>query len=324
MAEKVGQAAPTVRLSIDDLPPRERVNVIRDYVGREVIRVDIEPTDPDAPLHYSAQARSVPGAVWGTSRISQVTVERTNSLLSDGCDDIMVAVASSGVTVRSPSGPDLEVAPGAAMVFSQARAQRVVYHNATRAWVLRLPRQALAGMVPSLEEAPTFIIPNETPALSLLLGYAGLLDNDALATPAIQEMTGRHLQEMSALLLGASPEFQDHVKFGTIAAARLGTIKAFVTANLENPTLNLAITAARHGVTPRYVQMLFERDGTSFTEFLRTSRTAQAMRLLRDPRTINRTILSIALECGFSEASALNRAFRQHYEMTPTDARIHR
>jgi AraC-like DNA-binding protein len=129
---------------------------------------------------------------------------------------------------------------------------------------------------------------------------------------------------MTALLLGASPEFQDHLKFGTIAAARLRTIKAFVTANLGNPTLSLAVTAAKLGVTPRYVQMLFERDGTSFTEFLRTSRTAQAMRLLRDPRTINRSILSIALECGFSQASALNRAFRQHYEMTPTDARIHR
>ena len=43
--------------------------------------------------------------------------------------------------------------------------------------------------------------------------------------------------------------------------------------------------------------------------------------MLAQPHNAGRSISAIAHACGFSEASALNRAFRQHYGMTPGQAR---
>ncbi len=322
MAGETGQAAPTFRISTDDLPQRDRLVAMREYVGRSVLRLEIEPGCLDRPLHYSAVARSVPGAIWGTARTSPVASGRTRSLLADGCDDIMLGVTSSGMTIEEAGKPDLDVPPGTALVTSQAKIHRVVYHSETSAWVLCLPRSTIAGMVPGIGEAPTFTISPHTPALSLLMGYAKLLENDPLVGAALQQTASRHLQDMAALVLGASPDFQQFVNSGTVRTARMRSIKAFIQANLGNTALSLVSVAAKSGVTPRYIQMLFEQEGTSFTEFLRRSRTGEALRLLRDPRTIDRTILSIALECGFSEASALNRAFREEYRMTPGDARV--
>jgi hypothetical protein len=45
-----------------------------------------------------------------------------------------------------------------------------------------------------------------------------------------------------------------------VRAARLKAVKEDFAAN---PSLSLAALAARQGVTARYVQMLFEADGTS-------------------------------------------------------------
>jgi AraC-like DNA-binding protein len=48
-----------------------------------------------------------------------------------------------------------------------------------------------------------------------------------------------------------------------------------------NPSLGLAAIAARQHVTPRYVQMLFEEDGETFTDFAMEQRLASAYRMLR-------------------------------------------
>jgi hypothetical protein len=50
------------------------------------------------------------------------------------------------------------------------------------------------------------------------------------------------------------------------AAARLREIKSDIATNLSRDDLSVVGIALRQGVTPRYVQLLFENEGTTFTE----------------------------------------------------------
>ena len=107
----------------------------------------------------------------------------------------------------------------------------------------------------------------------------------------------------------------------SVRAARLRAMKADIAANLDRDDLTVNTLATRHGVTPRYVQLLFDREGTTFTDFLREQRLSLAHRRLTDARFADRSITSIAFDVGFGDLSYFNRLFRRRFRCSPTDVR---
>src|SRR5262245_2140885 len=107
----------------------------------------------------------------------------------------------------------------------------------------------------------------------------------------------------------------------TSTAARLRAIKTDIVESLGRSDLSIGEIAARHGLTPRYVQLLFESEGTTFTEFLLDQRLAYAHRMLTDVRFAGRTITSVAFDAGFGDLSYFDRVFRRSYGAAPSDVR---
>jgi AraC-like DNA-binding protein len=95
-------------------------------------------------------------------------------------------------------------------------------------------------------------------------------------------------------------------------------------ANLGDATLSTAAVAARQGISPRYVAMLFDGTGTSFSSFVLAQRLARAWRMLAGSRHAEQTISAIAYACGFGDLSYFNRAFRRAFGATPSDIRAAR
>jgi AraC-like DNA-binding protein len=85
--------------------------------------------------------------------------------------------------------------------------------------------------------------------------------------------------------------------------------------------LNVGAVAARYRVTPRYVQLMFEGEGITFSEFVLNQRLARVHRTLCDSRHAGSTVSAIALEVGFGDVSYFNRCFRRRYGASPTDVR---
>src|SRR6266852_2184263 len=67
--------------------------------------------------------------------------------------------------------------------------------------------------------------------------------------------------------------------------------------------------------------MLFEGEGTTFTEFVTGQRLARAYRMLTDPRLALRSITSVAFDSGFGDLSHFTRTFRRRFGDTPSDVR---
>ena len=91
--------------------------------------------------------------------------------------------------------------------------------------------------------------------------------------------------------------------------------------NISARDLTLVALAAHQGVTPRYIQLLFESEGITFSEFVLEQRLARAHRMLADPRYAASTIIAIAFAAGFGDISYFNRAFRRRFGATPSDVR---
>ena len=69
--------------------------------------------------------------------------------------------------------------------------------------------------------------------------------------------------------------------------------------------------ANRHQVSARYVQTLFEADGTTFTGYVRDQRLAYAHHMLSNAAFAGHSVSAIAFDAGFGDLSHFNRDFRR-------------
>jgi AraC-like DNA-binding protein len=158
--------------------------------------------------------------------------------------------------------------------------------------------------------------------MGLLVGYLELLrDQSATLGPEREALSIAHVCDLLALTFGATRDAEAMAQRRGVRAARLAAIKQNIRENISNGPLSESRVAARQRVTPRYVQMLFEHEGTTFTEFVCNERLALARRMLASPRSTGRKIADIAYSCGFGDVSYFNRKFRQRFGSAPGELR---
>ena len=98
-------------------------------------------------------------------------------------------------------------------------------------------------------------------------------------------------------------------------------IKSDIERYLTFRELSVTWLAKHHGISERQVYRLFEREGTTFAEYVRGLRLEHAYRMLASPRHNTLSIAAIASQCGFDDISYFNRLFRNRYDATPREVR---
>jgi AraC-like DNA-binding protein len=144
---------------------------------------------------------------------------------------------------------------------------------------------------------------------------------DTLGTPEVRSLVATHLHDLAALAFGATRDAAAVAAGRGVQAARLRAIKDDILKRSADERLSVTDVAKRHHVTPRYVQLLFESDGGTFSEYIIEQRLAHAYRMLGAAKFADWTIGAIAFEVGFSNLSYFNRTFRRRYGVTPSDVR---
>ncbi len=127
--------------------------------------------------------------------------------------------------------------------------------------------------------------------------------------------------DLVALALGSKNPPREPIEQCSLRAARRAAIFREIDARLSDPELTAAKVAAALGITPRYVHLLLDETGRTFSEHALEQRLTRTAELLRDPGQQGRKIFEIALNAGFGDLSYFNRTFRRRFGMTPTEAR---
>ncbi len=241
-------------------------------------------------------------------------------LALDGTDDVGLVVSMRGPQIIAHGKDEFVLGEGEAMLASLAEACSYTHPPPGGIMALRVPRSRLAPLVRDFDDRCFRPIPAATPALRLLIDYARLAQ-DGPDAPELQNLVADHVCDLMAVAAGATRDAADAAEGRGLRAARLHAIKNDIAKNLDNPDLSVASLAVRHSCTPRFIQRLFEAEGTTFTEHLLTQRLVRAHRMLRDVRRADDKISTIALDAGFGDVSYFNRAFRQLYGETPSGVR---
>ena len=99
------------------------------------------------------------------------------------------------------------------------------------------------------------------------------------------------------------------------------TIQESIEQQLDDETLSPEGIAAAHHISVRYINKLFEREGTSLARWIRMRRLERCRMDLEDPGKSEHSISDIAYAHGFGNISSFNRAFRSRFGLSPRTLR---
>lgn len=309
------------RVSTRDVPQRERLAFLHDFVARnwagmrfcplDARNVDIDLAVFDLPDEVTVARGHYPPMIGSRSR----------DLLSDGRDNYTLAIVSGDHEVSIAGKTDLTVKAGDMILVNEANCFEVRHSRAMTVDVMSLGRKQIALRVPRIEFAPFYHVPRAAPGAAMFVGYTDLLRQAPPAGEKARKLAASHVHDLlSVVLEDFVPGGGDRNERG-IRAARLELLKKAIAERLTDPSLSIVSLAKRQGVTPRYIQQLFEGEGTTFTEFVRDRRLELAFDRLDGGAPELQSIADLAYHCGFEDLSNFNRAFRRRYGMTPSEVR---
>ena len=154
-------------------------------------------------------------------------------------------------------------------------------------------------------------------------------------------ITGANAERLTALLSGVE-EFRDPQRYldvarlvagytqrlyketGDMSAASgvhwaVDALRRYIDVSYDK-NITLRDAARLYHVNHQYVGRLFRNQiGTTFHEYLNGVRLQHAAQALREQP--EKTVMEIALDCGFQNATYFNRVFREKYGVCPTEWR---
>lgn len=315
-----------VVFSADAFPQRKRFAMFREHVGNRIVRLDFFPLVEDN--HFDGVGMTLPGLGVVAANNSPTRCERTRETMRDGNDNLRLVMlrraASSAPAAQL--GRELTVEPGSAVVLSNCDLNAITFTAPrSRMISINLTRKLLRPLLRDFDAVLAHTIPKQIAPLGLLATYIeALLAEPAPPDSEFAQLAVAHIYDLAALAMGATRDAAEIAHNRGLAAARLREIKSDIAANLSRDNLSVVEIALRQRVTPRYVQLLFENEGTTFTEFVRNARLMRAHRMLMDPCLVDRSISTIAFDTGFSDLSYFNRVFHRRFGETPSDVRAAR
>src|SRR5579885_1054649 len=285
------------RFSTHALPAHERVPVFCEVLGRKLLRVQAEPL-PRFEFNAEMQIRSLPGLTFVAERHSPFRIGRTKELLSDSDDSIVVQSFSTGAVERQ-FGHEVALSPGDAVACSSGEVGDITVPGPCTGFALVIRRERLAPLLRDADRCFARPVPAGSQVLRLLKIYLSWLnDNPVPLDPEFDRVISSQICDLVALALGAARDASEVAKNRGLRSARLRAIKKYLALDPARDH-TIGAVAARFRLSPRYVQMLFQDDGVTFTEYLRDH----------------------ALEAGFGDLSYFNRMFRRRYGLTPGESR---
>ena len=291
----------------------------REEFCRHVMCGDVAPLAP-GPVRCDVTALPLPGLMMSGAAGSPMQFVATGADRDSALAFVLASSAPMRITV---GGRSVDLDPmGTGLADAAHEGADVSQLTEGRFRSLFIERRTLLACCPDAEDRIARPL-QQNPALAAMLQqYYDLAIQHAPGLDALaQNAISQHLLDLVVLMLGTRRDETELAKDRGLAAARLEAIKTDILVRIGDGDLTLADVAQRHRASPRTIQLLFERSGTTFSEFVLEQRLLRAARLLRNPLNRAGKISEIAYLAGFNDVSYFHRSFRRRFGMTPLDAK---
>jgi AraC-like DNA-binding protein len=311
----------TELLSVDALPPHQRVNAWQQFVSRTFVPVEVT-------TEVSAVFRGrIESAELGRLRLSEVTSDvqrlrrtpRIISLSDPQC--YLIAMPLQAGTVLRQDGREAALTPGDIAICDTTRPYEFASRTAFQLLVVTCPRSLFRLGSHDVRRLTAVRFP----------GHRGI---GAVVSPFLSGLLSRlaDCDECSAVRLADNvldllcTTFDQHLRDAELAPdprqQLLVQVLRFVEDNLGDPGLGPAAIAASLHISTRYLHKLFEAEGTTACAWIRSRRLEHCRRDLADPALAGRSVSAVGARWGVPDPSRFSRLFREAYQVSPREYRL--
>lgn len=306
---------PSQHLSTAALRPHERVDYWREMVCRRFAEVQIasrlgEDFFGEMETHHYASLR-----LTGVSAKAQAVTRLGHDARDESQDCYFAVLLLAGSEFLEQDGRQARLLPGDIAVYDAARPHRLIFPEDFRKLILQIPRRDMERRVGRMRHATARVVDSRTGAGALAANFVR-----AVAASPQAPASGQHAalaQQMVDLLAQAiGGATAPQLCAAGNRAQSLARVKTFIDAHLSDPGLDSALVAAGAGLSPRYVNQLFEDEDTSLMRYVLRRRLEHCHGELLRAGGSGR-LYDIALRWGFNDPSHFSRAFRKQFGVSP-------
>lgn len=305
-------------LTTELVRPRERIEFWRDVVCSTFVELDTDPLC-DAPKFHGI----IEDTPLGKGKISRVVtaaqhVERSPACLRGSDSDVyLLSLQMTGRGLVRQAGREAWLDPGDFALYDTARTYQLHFDASLAQLVVRIPRALMTRHLPFAEHLTARRISG---AQGLGRVTRRFLSSIADEIEMMNTASDEGLLEIFLELLGQSA-LERMGRTGSIAstprATLIARIKEFILDHLTDPELRPPVIAKAHGISPRYLNKLFERERCTVSRWIWRKRLERCRQLLADPRYANKTISEIAFLYGYNNMAHFSRTFRDEFKCSP-------
>jgi AraC-like DNA-binding protein len=253
-----------------------------------------------------------------TSRTGCFSVIRSDSLIAHcGSNSFFIACILDGGIALAQAERSIRLATSDLAVLDSTRPYRIDVDGDLDVLWVRVPRHRIEGRIPRLAAVLAQRIDGSLGGgrLTSTLLRVCLEEAERLSETESLRISNALLDLLCQCLNVSTQQGNSR------SEQLLRRVQNYIDANIADPVLCRESIARRHGVSPRYLARVFEREGLSVARWIRLRRLELSRQRIEALDPGSSTICEIAYSCGFGDVSSFNRAFKRHFGATPGSLR---
>lgn len=308
------------RLCTEDQPDRQRLEWLKEVIGREYANVDITPPK-DMRLYNDMCIYPWQGSIrLSPIRSNAITLERLPKEPDRIAQDCYFAVLlTHGQYKLEQGGREVFLNPGEISLYDATEPHRITIPGQFSKILISIPRKELDEKVTNLGELTATRLPKTgiaAVAASFIQSTVNQLPHldepefQSLAMPIIDMLTMSYNE-----MRGSVTPLSRHRYYALLR------VKRFIKNNLTDASLDTQAISKAVGLSTRYINQLFNEEGTSMMRFLSEQRLILSQQLLMSRLYQHSSISELAMQAGFTNLSHFSRLFHQTYGLSPREFR---
>lgn len=310
------------RFCTEQQPIEQRLEWLKEVIGREYANVDIRPPEHTHLYNDMFIYPWQQGLRLSPIQSNAITIERLPKEPESVSQDCYFAVLlTAGEYKLEQGGREVFLKPGEMSLYDATEPHRITIPQPFSKILISIPRHLLDERVSNICHMTATRLPTQSgiAAITASMIQSTVSQLEQLEPSDFHSLSDPVLEMLTMTLA------EQQGSSGTLSRHRnlaLMRVKRFIANQLSNTELNTDVISRAVGLSPRYINNLFNEDNTSLMRYLTKQRLSRSRHYLATPLYSYLNITEVAMKSGFSNMAHFSRIFRQVYGLSPSDYRL--
>ena len=309
------------KLSTSAIAPRERHDWLQEVICREYANVDII-----SPIHGDLSQELI---IYPWEKLQLSIVKSTAISLQRSSkepylnrhDAYLMVMLLSGDYLMQQNGKDVLLQPGDMTLYDATRPHQVhCQGESTEVIYLSIPRTVFRDRVSGIDHCTALRIPGRQGIGSIAANFlrSSVTHADQMQPHEFSSLAEHALDLLALAVTSVRP---GNFSLSRSRSVSLNMIKTFIEQNLRDAELDTGFIVRHAGLSARYINTLFEEEGTSLMRYVWKRRLENCRKELQNPLYAGYRLSDIAFRWGFNDTAHFSRAFKQQFGCSPREFR---